>query len=218
MILNNDIKVVFCLGILPHTSIIMMQDYSQALSTGSVCWAYPVESVSKMELVLSVTFFWKYMSCICSTGPFEFRWLKRYICNPSHRHHQIASVHLSNCCHIFRFCVPKAVVPSYFVVCYTYIPGTLEPVSIIDGQCNVCANDRVHYCLSTVFVFVHITLITIFIWKHWTPKMLIRYMLPRVCLRLYQLSQLYVIQHMGLYVFSLVKSPVVIKRICSLLY
>ena len=152
MIRNNDLKVVFCWGIriLPPITIIMMQDYSQALITGSARRAYPVESVSKMEYVLSVTSFEKYMGCICSTGPFEFRWLKRYICNPSHLHHQIGRIHLSNCCHIFRGCVPKMVVPSYFVVCYTYTPRTLGLVSIIDEQSIVCANDRVHYGLSTV--------------------------------------------------------------------
>ena len=39
--------------------------------------------------------------CMCWTGPFEFRWLKGYIYNPSYYHHQIGSIHLSHCCHIF---------------------------------------------------------------------------------------------------------------------
>ena len=43
------------LGILPHI-IIMIQAYSRALSTGKAYQVYPVESVSKMELVLSITF------------------------------------------------------------------------------------------------------------------------------------------------------------------
>ena len=38
---------------------------------------------------------------MCWTGPFEFRWLKGYIYKSSYYHHQIGSIHLSHCCHIF---------------------------------------------------------------------------------------------------------------------
>ena len=31
----------------------------------------------------------------------SYRWLKEYIHNPSYYHHQIGSIHLSHCCHIF---------------------------------------------------------------------------------------------------------------------
>ena len=56
------------------------------------------------------------------------------------------------------------------------------------------------------------------IWRHWTTKMLVRYMLPSVCLRLRQFSQLSCIQYMGLCVFSLPISPVMIVRMCTLSY
>ena len=46
--------------------------------------------------------------------------------------------------------------------------------------------------------------------------MLVRYMLPSVCLRLRQFSQLSFIQYMGLCVFSLPNSPVMIVRMCTL--
>ena len=51
-------------------------------------------------LFLSITFL-HIEGCMCWTGPFEFRWLKVYIHNPSYYHHQIGSIHLSHCCHIF---------------------------------------------------------------------------------------------------------------------
>ena len=41
------------------------------------------------------------------------------------------------------------------------------------------------------------------IWSYWTSKMLVRYILSSVCLRLSQFSQLSFIQHIGLCVFSL---------------
>ena len=56
------------------------------------------------------------------------------------------------------------------------------------------------------------------IWRHWTTKMLVRYMMPSVCLRLRQFSQLSFIQYMGLCVFSLPNSPVMIVRMCTWSY
>ena len=56
------------------------------------------------------------------------------------------------------------------------------------------------------------------IWRHWTNKMLVRYMLPSVCLRLRLFSQLSFIQYKGLCVFSLPNSPVMIVRMCTLPY
>ena len=38
---------------------------------------------------------------ICSTGPFKYRWLKGYIYISCYYHHQIGSIHLSHCFHIF---------------------------------------------------------------------------------------------------------------------
>ena len=56
------------------------------------------------------------------------------------------------------------------------------------------------------------------IWRHWTTKMLVGYMLPSVCLRLRQFSPLSFIQCMGLCVSSLPNSPVMILRMCTLSY
>ena len=38
---------------------------------------------------------------MCWNCPFELRWLKEYIHNPSYYHHQSGSIQLSHCCHIF---------------------------------------------------------------------------------------------------------------------
>ena len=56
------------------------------------------------------------------------------------------------------------------------------------------------------------------IWRHWTTKMFVWYMLPSVCLRLRRFSQLSFIRYMGLCVFSLPNSPVMILRMCTLSY
>ena len=59
--------------------------------------------VSNMLLVLSITFYFHYniWGCICSTGPFKYRWLKGYIYSSCYYHHQIGSIHLSHCFHMF---------------------------------------------------------------------------------------------------------------------
>ena len=56
-----------------------------------------------MLLVLYFTFYFHYniWGCMCSTGPFKYRWLKGYIYSSCYYHHQIGSIHLSYCFHIF---------------------------------------------------------------------------------------------------------------------
>ena len=60
---------------------------------------------------------------MCSTGPFQFRWLKGYIYSSCYYHHQIGSINLTHCYHIFRGCVPEMFVAPYSVTYCIYIPG-----------------------------------------------------------------------------------------------
>ena len=59
--------------------------------------------VSNMLLDLSITFYFHYniWGCMCSSGPFQYRWLKRYFYSSCYYDHQIGSIHLSHCFHIF---------------------------------------------------------------------------------------------------------------------
>ena len=194
--------------------IIMTHDYSHALSTKNACRVYHVASVSKMGLVLSITFLHIY-GCMCWTGPFEFRWLKEYIHNPSYYHHQIGSINLSHCCTYLQM--------SYCIIYYIYIPGTL-------GLCfhywcsvyGICKWSDTVWPVGCVRLFADYTIslssLCILIWRHWTTKMLVRYMLPSVCLRSRQFSQLSYIQYLELCVFSLPNSPVMIVRMFTLSY
>ena len=56
-----------------------------------------------MLQVLSIIFYIHYniWGCMCSTGPFQYRWLKGYIYSSCYYYHQIGSIHLSHCYHIF---------------------------------------------------------------------------------------------------------------------
>ena len=50
------IRSYSALGMLLTLIIILAHDYSHALNTINACWVYHVESVSKMGLVISITF------------------------------------------------------------------------------------------------------------------------------------------------------------------
>ena len=115
------------------------------------------------------------------------------------------------------------VVLSYSVIYYIYIPGKL-------GLCfhfwcsvyGICKRSDTLWPVGRVRLFADYTIslssLCRLIWRHWTTKMLVRYMLPSVCLRLRQFSQLSFIEYMGLCVFSLPISPVMIVRMCTLSY
>ena len=79
-------------------------------------------------------------------------------------------------------------------------------------------NSRMRFTFQIVFVCLYITpshyhYCANFIWRHWTYKMPVRYNLSSVWVRLSIFSQLSIIQYVGLYVFSLPISFVMIERI-----
>ena len=95
-----------------------------------ILWFYDVcrvscGGVSNMLLFLLITFYFHYniWGCMCSTGPFTYRWLKGYIYSSCYYHHQIGSIQLSHCFHIFPWLC--AWVVCYIIFChFLYIhPG-----------------------------------------------------------------------------------------------
>ena len=166
---HYDVIVMDCGDLLlPPIIIIIMQDCSQALNTCKCLWSFTCGGVSNMLLVLSTTFHCHYniWGCMCSTGPFQFRWLKGYIYSSCYYHHQIRSINLTHCYRFFLW---------------------------------LCAWD---VWLDHIRMFVHYTI---------SPS--VRYILSGVWVRLSIFSQLSMIQYMGLCVFSLPISLVMIKRI-----
>ena len=75
---------------------------------------------------------------------------------------------------------------------------------------------------NIIRLFVHNTIslssLCKLIWRHWTYKMPVRYILSSVWVRLSIFSQLSIIQYMGLCVFSLPISLVMIEMIYTLFY
>ena len=93
---------------------------------------------------------------MCSTGPFQFRWLRGYIHSSCYYHLQIESINLTHY-HIFPGCVPDMLVTSYSVTYCIYIPQNRDFVFIIIVQFMMSANSRIRFGLQIVFVCLYIT-------------------------------------------------------------
>ena len=103
----------------------------------------------------------------------------------------------------FRGCVSEMVVLSYSVIYYIYIPEALRPCfRYWYSVYGICKFYDTLWPVGRVRLFADYTIslssLCRLIWRHWTTKMLVMYMLPSVCLRLRQFSQLSFIQYMGL--------------------
>ena len=154
---------------------------------------------------------------LCSPGPFQLMWFKGYIYNSCYYHHQIGSIHLSHCYHIFC-CVPEMFVTSYSVTYCIYIPG--KPgiwFHYYGAVCYECKQSDTFWLADRIRLFVHYTIslssLCKLIWRHWTHRMPVRYILSSVWVRLSILSRLSIIQYVGPCVFSLPISLLMIERI-----
>ena len=149
---------------------------------------------------------------MCSTGPFQYRWLKGYIYSSCYYHHQIGSIHLSHCYHIFRGYVPEMFVASYSVTYCTYVPG--KAGICFHYYCAVydeCKYSDTFWLADRTRLFVQYTISLSSLCK--TYKMPVRYILSSVWVTLSILSPLSIIQYVGMYVFTFPISLVMIERI-----
>ena len=150
------------------------------------------------------------------TGPFKYRWLEGYIYSSCYYHHQIESIHLSHCFHIFPWLCAWDV--CYNIFCHLLYIHSGKTGNLSIAQLMMSANSGIRFGLQMVFVCLYITSshhhhCANFIWRHWTYKMPVRYNLSSVWVRLSIFSQLSIIQYVGLCVFSLPISFVMIERI-----
>ena len=155
---------------------------------------------------------------MCSTGPFQYRWWKGYIYSSCYCHHQIWSIHLSHCYHIVPWLCAWDFVTSYSVTYCIYVPG--KPGICFHYYCAVydeCKYPDTFWLADRTRLFVQYTIslssLCKLIWRHWTYKMPVRYILSSVWVRLSIFSPLYIIPYVRLYGFSLPISLVMIERI-----
>ena len=155
---------------------------------------------------------------MCSTGPFKYRWLKWYIYSLCYYHHPIGSIHLSHCTYFSVVVCLRCLLHHILARIEYAIRENREFVFISIVQFMMSANSRIHFGLQIVFVCLYITPshyhhCANFIWRHWTYKMFVRYNLSSVWVRLSIFSQLSTIQYLGLCVFSVPISFVMIEII-----
>ena len=120
-----------------------------------------------------------------------------------------------------RGCVPEMLVTSYSVTYCIFIPG--EPEICFHYYCAVydeCKYSDTFWFADRTRLFVQYTIslasLREVIWRHWTYKMPTRYILSSVWVRLSIFSPLSIIQYVGLYVFSLPISLMMIEGIYKL--
>ena len=109
-----------------------------------------------MLLVLLITIHCTYSicGCICSSGPFQVRWSKLYMYSSCYYHHQLESINLHHCYHIFSVAVCLRCllhhIPS--LIEYTFRENR-DFVFITISQFMMSANSRIHLaCRSHSFV------------------------------------------------------------------
>ena len=105
-------------------------------------------------------------------------------------------------CHLLQLHSGKTVTSFSLLLCtwWVQIVGYVDRIRLF-----------VHYIIS-------LSSLCKVIWRHWSYKMLVRYILSSVWVRLSIFSQLFIIQYMGLCVFRLPISHVMIERIYILYY
>ena len=111
-----------------------------------------------MLLVLSISSYFHYniWGCMCSTGPFQYSWLKGYIYSSCYHHHQIRSIHISHRYHILSVCLRCLLHHIPFLITYTFRENR-EFVFIIIVQFMMSANNRIRFVSKIVFVCLYIT-------------------------------------------------------------
>ena len=93
---------------------------------------------------------------MCSTGPFQFRWLRGYIHSSCYYHLQIESINLTHY-HIFLVvCLTCLLHHILSLIAYT-LPQNRDFVFIIIVQFMMSANSRIRFGLQIVFVCLYIT-------------------------------------------------------------
>ena len=121
----------------------------------------------------------------------------------------------------FRGCVPEMFITSYSVTYCIYVlrkPGIcFHYYCAVYDECKYLDTFWLADC-TRLFVQYTISLSSLckLIWRHWIYKMPVRYILSSVWVRLSIFSPLSIIQYVGLYIFSLPISLVMIERIYTL--
>ena len=117
---------------------------------------------------------------------------------------------------LFRGCVSEMFVTSYSITYCIYVPG--KPGIRVQYYCAVYDEHKysdtfwlAYYTRLSVQNTISLPSLCKLIWRHWTCKMPVRYILSNVWVRLSIFSPLSIIQYVGVYIFILSISLVMIE-------
>ena len=142
-----------------------------------------------------------------------------YIYSSCYYHHQIRSIHLSHSYHIFPWLCASYV--CYIIFCHLLHIRSGKTVNLFSlllcSLSDECKYSETFWLANRTRLFVQYTIslssLCKFIWRHWTYKMPVRYILSSMWVRLSIFSPLFILQDVWLYVFSLPISFVMIEII-----
>ena len=119
--------------------------------------------------------------------------------------------------YFFLGCVPEMFVTSYSVSYYIYIPGKpgicFHYYCAASGECKQSDTFWIADRIRLLVYYISLSSLCKLIWRHWIYKMPVRYILSSAWVRLSIFSQISDIQYVGLCVFSLPISIMMIERI-----
>ena len=134
---------------------------------------------------------------------FSAMWLKGYIHSSCYFHHQIGSIHLSHCYHIFPWLCAWDV--CCIIFCHLLHIRSGKIGNLFYHYCAVydeCKYSDTFWLADRTRLFVHNTIslssLCKLIWRHWTYKIPVKYILSSVWVRLSIFSPLCIIQYVGL--------------------
>ena len=81
-----------------HYNICTLSYYHHQIGSMNYYHCLGLDHATMVCAVCLFVFLW---GCMCSTDPFQFRWLKECIYYRPCYHHQIGSINLTHCYHIF---------------------------------------------------------------------------------------------------------------------
>ena len=143
--------------------------------------------------------------------------LKGCIYSSSYYHHQIGSINLNHCVHIFPWLWAWDVFLNHIMslIAYTFRENGVyfHHYCAVYDECKWSDVFWLADCIRLLRYTISLSSLYSLIWRHWNYKMPVRYILSSVWVRLIIFSQLSIIQYMGLCDFSLSISLVMIERI-----
>ena len=157
---------------------LILTEYYKQKNSDEFCWCVYIHHwvviwVAALPDILISPYIAQFIGCVISMKHCGLK--KGYIYSSCYYHHQIGSINLTHCYHIFRGRVLEMFVASYPVTYCIYNPG--KPEFCFHHYCAVydeCKYSDTFWLAGRIRLLVHYTIslssVCKLIWRHWTYK------------------------------------------------